>query len=40
MAAGLDPTEIVDGQIHRSFTLNDPGGRINRVDHSHVVGIV
>ncbi len=40
VAAGLDPTEIIDGQIHRHFVVRDPGGRDIRVDDSHVVGIV
>ena len=39
-AAGIEPTEIVDGQIHRTFTVDDPGGRVIRVYDSHVVGNV
>lgn len=38
--AELAPSDIVDGSIHRHFTVTDPGGRVIRVDDSHVVGAV
>ena len=38
--AGLEPAEITGGQIHRTFTVTDPGGRVITVYDSHVVGNV
>ena len=38
--AGLDPTEIIDGSIHRRFSLVDPGERTVTVNDSHVIGAV
>ena len=38
--AGLNPTPIISGTIHSSFTINDPAGRSVTVNSSHVVGPV
>lgn len=35
---GLGPSEIEDGDIHRSFTVRDPGGRIITFNSSHNSG--
>ena len=33
---GFEPSEIEDGDIHRSFTLRDPSGYVLMVNSSHV----
>ncbi len=33
---GLEPSEIADGRIHRSFTVTDPGGHVITFNSSHV----
>lgn len=38
--AGLNPTNITDGPIHRHFSIRDPGGRDLTVNDSHVIGAV
>ena len=35
-AAGLNPSALVDGEIHRSFTITEPGGHAITVNSSHV----
>lgn len=34
--AGLAPSAILDGHIHRSFTVTDPSGQVLIVNSSHV----
>lgn len=35
-AEGLGPSPLVDGDIHRSFTITEPGGHAITVNSSHV----
>ena len=36
--AGLEPSPIEDGDIHRSFTIVEPGGHSITINSSHVSG--
>ncbi len=36
---GLEPSEIADGRIHRSFTLTEPAGHRITVNSSHNSGL-
>jgi rhodanese-related sulfurtransferase/catechol 2,3-dioxygenase-like lactoylglutathione lyase family enzyme len=38
-AAGLQPSAIEDGDIHRSFTITEPGGHSITVNSTHVTGL-
>jgi rhodanese-related sulfurtransferase len=38
MAAGLAPSPIESGEIHRSFTITEPGGHCITVNSTHVTG--
>ena len=38
-AAGLEPSTIEDGDIHRSFTITEPGGHSITVNSTHVTGL-
>jgi rhodanese-related sulfurtransferase/catechol 2,3-dioxygenase-like lactoylglutathione lyase family enzyme len=38
-AAGLAPSALVDGDIHRSFTVTEPGGHVITINSSHVGGL-
>ena len=38
-ALGLAPSEIRDGRVHRSFTLNEPAGHRITVNSSHASGL-
>jgi len=38
--AGLDPSRIKRGMVHRSFEVAEPSGRTLRFYDSHVVGVV
>ncbi len=38
-AAGLQPSAIQDGEIHRSFTITEPGGHAITVNSTHVTGL-
>jgi len=38
-AAGLNPSAIVDGDIHRMFTIVEPGGHRITVNSTHVTGL-
>lgn len=38
-AAGLQPSAIEDGDIHRSFTITEPGGHLITVNSTHVTGL-
>ncbi len=38
-AASLQPSAIVDGEIHRSFTITEPGGHAITVNSTHVTGL-
>ena len=38
-AAGLEPSALVDGDIHRSFTIVEPGGHSITVNSTHVSGL-
>jgi rhodanese-related sulfurtransferase/catechol 2,3-dioxygenase-like lactoylglutathione lyase family enzyme len=38
-AAGLAPSPLVDGDIHRSFTITEPGGHAITVNSTHVSGL-
>ncbi len=38
-ALGLEPSEIADGRIHRSFTLTEPAGHRITVNSSHNSGL-
>ena len=38
-AAGLQPSTIEDGDIHRSFTITEPGGHSITVNSTHVTGL-
>jgi rhodanese-related sulfurtransferase/catechol 2,3-dioxygenase-like lactoylglutathione lyase family enzyme len=38
-ANGLRPSAIVDGEIHRSFTITEPGGHTITVNSTHVTGL-
>ena len=38
-ALGLNPSEIADGRIHRSFTLTEPAGHRITVNSSHNSGL-
>jgi rhodanese-related sulfurtransferase/catechol 2,3-dioxygenase-like lactoylglutathione lyase family enzyme len=35
-AAGLEPSALADGDIHRSFTITEPGGHSITVNSTHV----
>ena len=37
--AGLQPSAIEDGDIHRSFTVTEPGGHSITVNSTHVTGL-
>jgi catechol 2,3-dioxygenase-like lactoylglutathione lyase family enzyme len=38
-AAGLRPSAIEDGDIHRAFTVTEPGGHRITVNSTHVTGL-
>lgn len=38
-AAGLEPSAIEDGEIHRSFTVTEPGGHVVTVNDTHASGL-
>ena len=38
-AAGLAPSAIEDGEIHRTFTVTEPGGHVVSVNNTHVSGL-
>jgi len=38
-AAGLNPSAIVDGDIHRTFTVVEPGGHRIAVNSTHATGL-
>jgi rhodanese-related sulfurtransferase/catechol 2,3-dioxygenase-like lactoylglutathione lyase family enzyme len=38
-AAGLAPSAIEDGDIHRTFTVTEPGGHTVSVNNTHVSGL-
>ena len=37
--AGLQPSAIEAGDIHRSFTITEPGGHLITVNSTHVTGL-
>ncbi len=36
VAAGFNPGEMLEGSVHQSFTLEEPGGHVFTVNSTHV----